>query len=216
MTPTTRIRIVSLAAAAGLALAAVACSDSSTSNSKTGTLVLKLTDAPFPTDSVKSVDIFVVRVDGRQADADSSAAATGAGDDSASMGGWKTLATPNQSINLLAYQGGVTFSLGSATLTAGSYAGFRLVIDPTKSSVTLSDSTVLNGNSTPGIMFPSGSRSGIKINLSQPLTVTADSTQTMLIDFNVANSFVLRGNTIKQNGLLFKPVIQATVTAGSH
>jgi hypothetical protein len=32
----------------------------------------------------------------------------------------------------------------------------------------------------------------------------------MLVDFDVANSFVLRGNTILQNGLLFKPVVKAT------
>lgn len=32
----------------------------------------------------------------------------------------------------------------------------------------------------------------------------------MVLDFDVGKSFVLRGNTIAQNGLLFKPVIRAT------
>ena len=34
---------------------------------------------------------------------------------------------------------------------------------------------------------------------------------TTLVDFNVNNSFVQRGSTIAQNGLLFKPVVTATV-----
>jgi hypothetical protein len=96
-------------------------------------------------------------------------------------------------------------------MAAGSYAGFRLVIDPSQSSVTLKNGTVLSGTSTPGIMFPSGSRSGIKINLSSPITVIAKDTTTVLIDFRVDSSFVIRGSTIMQNGLLFKPVIQATM-----
>jgi len=33
----------------------------------------------------------------------------------------------------------------------------------------------------------------------------------MVVDFDVANSFVMRGNSLAQNGLLFKPVIRATV-----
>jgi hypothetical protein len=35
---------------------------------------------------------------------------------------------------------------------------------------------------------------------------------TLLVDFDVNNSFVMRGNTIAQNGLLFKPVITATIS----
>jgi hypothetical protein len=34
----------------------------------------------------------------------------------------------------------------------------------------------------------------------------------MVLDFDVGNSFVMRGNSLAQNGLLFKPVVKATVT----
>jgi hypothetical protein len=34
----------------------------------------------------------------------------------------------------------------------------------------------------------------------------------MVVDFDLGNSFVLRGNTIESNGLLFKPVIRATAS----
>jgi hypothetical protein len=177
-----------------------------------GTLVVKLTDAPFPTDSVKSVDIFVVRVDGRVADVDDASADQNvATDDQSKSDGWKSLATPNASIDLLSLQNGVTSTLGEAKLDAASYNGFRLVIDPTKSSVTLKNGQKLTGTSSPSVTFPSAGRSGIKINLGAPVVVSAGGTTTMVVDFDVGNSFVMRGNSLSQNGLLFKPVIHASV-----
>lgn len=204
----TAFRSIGLVAAlVGLA----ACGNTATTAAGNGTLAVQLTDAPFTVDSVRSVDIYVVRVDGRMADADSSAAAKGASDDSAATGGWTTLAAPNQSVNLLAFQGGLALPLGGARVPAGNYLGFRLVIDPTKSSLTLKNGIVLNGTSTPSITFPSAARSGIKIVLAQPASVVANQTTTVLIDFMVGNSFVMRGNSMALNGLLFTPVIHATV-----
>ncbi|MES2180205.1 MAG: DUF4382 domain-containing protein [Gemmatimonadota bacterium] len=201
--------------AIGAASLLVACSDSGTAPgvaNSSGTLVVQLTDAPFLTDSVKSVDIFVVRVDARQADADSSSADHALTDDSSSTNGWKTIASPNASINLLSLQNGVATTLGQAALAVGSYSGFRLIIDPTKSSVMLKDGKVLSNMSSPNVTFPSASKSGIKIVLGQPVPITAGSTTNLLVDFDVNNSFVLRGNSVHNNGLLFKPVIKATVT----
>jgi hypothetical protein len=169
-----------------------------------------MTDAPFATDSVSSVDVFVTRVDARTSVADSAAADQNV--DAPSSGGWQTIATPNQSFNLLAYQHGTVATLGQASLASGTYSGFRLIIDPTKSSVTLKSGRTLTATSSPGVTFPSAAHSGIKINLAQPVLVSAGGTTTLLVDFDVNNSFVLRGNSIDQNGLLFKPVINATVT----
>jgi hypothetical protein len=202
-----------LASAGAFAVLALplACSDStSTSPSGSGTVVVKLTDAPFLTDSLKSVDIFVVRVEGRTSDADSATADSNL--ESGSSAGWTVLASPNATYNLLALQNGVSATLGSAQLAAGSYNGLRFIIDPTKSSATLKNGTVLSGSSSPSITFPSASRSGIKVVLSQPLKVVAGATTTLLVDFDVNNSFVMRGNSIEKNGLLFKPVIKGTVT----
>jgi hypothetical protein len=204
-------RAAALAATLGTFILFGACGGANSTAAANGTIALQLTDAPFAVDSVKSVDVFVVRVDGRQADADSATAAKGATDDSASTGGWTTLASPNQSVNLLAYQNGAVLPLGEKSLPAGSYAGFRLIIDASKSSLTLKNGTVLSGTSTPSVTFPSASRSGIKIVLTQAVTVTANQTTTVLIDFIIVNSFVMRGNSIAQNGLLFTPVVRATV-----
>lgn len=199
----------SLAILGAVALGA-ACSSSSTGTG-TGALKVQLTDAPFSSDSVSRVDIFVVRIDAKTSVSDSADAAKGATDDSASATGWTTIATPKAKIELLALRNGVFTELGKKSLAAGTYQSFRLVIDASQSSVTLKNGTVLTSSSTPSVTFPSASRSGLKINLTTPLVVTAGDTTTTLIDFDVNQSFVMRGATINQNGLLFKPVITAKV-----
>lgn len=202
-------RSVAITAVVVALVALGACGGSSTAPA-TGTVIVQLTDAPFAIDSVQRVDVFVVRVDGRDADADSATCAAGASDATGSTGGWTTLATPNQSINLLTYQNGETLTLGQASLPEGSYRGFRLVIDPSQSSVTLKNGLVLTGTSDPNVSFPSGARSGLKIVLTQAMAVGSNTT-TLVVDFDVANSFVMRGNSLSSHGLLFKPVIRATV-----
>lgn len=186
-------RRLALAITGGLALAA--CGD--TTASSTGQLGVQLTDAPFPYGQVSSVDIFVVRVDAKSADADSAEAS-----DETRMSGWTTIATPNKSINLLALTGGTTTNLGASSLATGTYKGFRMIIDASQSSITLKD------GSKPTIKWPSAAHTGIKIVLDHDISVTKDSSA-MVLDFDVGRSFVLRGNTIATNGLLFKPVIRA-------
>lgn len=183
----------SLTVVAGIA-ALASCGDST---GATGKLAVQMTDAPFPYSQVASVDVFVVRVDARSASTDSAGAA-----DEGNMSGWTTIATPNKSFNLLSLNGGVTTNLGSGTLSTGTYNGFRLIIDAAQSSITLKD------GSHPNIKWPSASRTGIKIDLDSPIAVTADSS-VMVLDFDVGRSFVMRGNSVSQNGLLFKPVIRA-------
>jgi hypothetical protein len=187
------LRLFAATAFATLGLAA--CSDSSGTGG-TGLLTVRMTDAPFPFSDVASVDVFVVRVDARTAEP-TDAEAT----DESDQSGWTTIATPNASFNLLDLAGGVTTNLGAATLATGTYNGFRLIIDPSKSSMTLTDGT------QPAIMFPSAGHSGIKINLDSPIQLTENGS-VMTLDFDVGRSFVMRGNAAR-NGFIFKPVIRA-------
>ncbi|MGI8400830.1 MAG: DUF4382 domain-containing protein, partial [Gemmatimonadaceae bacterium] len=161
-----------------------------------GLLTVRLTDAPFPFSDVARVDVFVVRVDARST-ASTDAEAT----DASNSGGWTTIATPNTSINLLDLGAGRTTNLGATTLATGTYNGFRLVIDPSKSSITLND------GSTPAIMFPSAAQSGIKVKLAKPIELTENGS-VMTLDFDVGGSFVMRGNAAR-NGFIFKPVLRA-------
>jgi hypothetical protein len=180
---------------AAVALGATGCSDSTSAG--TGKLTVQMTDAPFPFGEVSRVDVFVVRVDAKVEATDDAEA-----ENTSRMSGWTTIATPAKSINLLDLQNGVTTNLGTATLATGSYQGFRLIIDPAQSSVTLKDGT------KPDITWPSAAQTGIKIKLDQTVVVTQDSS-VMILDFDVGRSFIMRGNSIRNNGLLFKPVIRA-------
>lgn len=193
--------------------ALMACgSESGTSPSASGSVSVALTDAPFEFDSVARADIYVVRIDGRIADTDSLAADSGKDNDSQSntnpSQGWVTLAAPNQAFNLLDLQGGKSVNLAQPTLPTGTYRGFRLILDADKSSVTLKNGTVLTG-ANGGIKFPSAGRTGIKIELAQPFSVVSGKSE-MVIDFDLGRSFVMRGNSISRNGLIFKPVIRAS------
>jgi hypothetical protein len=193
--------------------ALVGCSDSGsdTTGPGQGRIALRLTDAPFPLDQVQSIDVFVVRVEAKaEATTEAEAAMSVQGDES-SAGGWIVLATPNASFDLMDLQNGVSVALGDAAVAAGSYRSLRLILDTNQSSVTLKDGTILTGTSSPSIMFPSAGKTGIKVLFDTPILVDEGETTLVLLDFDAENSFVLRGNTILQNGLLFKPVIQASV-----
>jgi len=171
-----------------------ACSDSS--GTGTGMLTVRLTDMPFPFSDVASVDVFVVRVDASKAEPTDVQAA-----DESNTQGWTTVATPNALINLLDLSDGKTTNLGATTLATGTYNGFRLIIDPTKSSMTLKDGT------HPDIKFPSAGQSGIKVILDNPINVTENGS-VVTLDFDVGRSFVTRGNDAR-NGFIFKPVVRA-------
>ena len=169
----------------------------------TGTLVVQLTDAPFPFDSVKSVDVFVVRIDAKAASSDSADAAKATADSENGQGGWVTLAEPKAKFDLLTLRDGKTALLGQQALPAGSYRSFRLILDPAQSGVTLRSGAAVD------VQWPGAGRSGIKVQLAKDVTVAKDGAQTLLLDFDVSESFVMKGNAMR-NGLLFKPVIKAT------
>src|SRR4051794_18622199 len=99
-------------AATGACVLAAACAGATTAAAGMGTLAVHLTDAPFSTDSVSRVDVYVVRIDARQRAADSTEAAKGADGDSAHADGWTTVASPNKKIELLALRNGATALLG--------------------------------------------------------------------------------------------------------
>ena len=187
------LRLFALIALGTLGIAA--CNSDST-GAGNGLLTVRMTDAPFPFSDVARVDVFVVRVDARSSEP-TDAEAT----DETNTNGWTTVATPNASINLLDLGDGKTTNLGATTLATGTYNGFRLIIDPSKSSLTLKDGT------QPAIKFPSAGHSGIKVNLSAPIQLTENGS-VMTLDFDVGSSFVMRANDAR-NGFIFKPVIRA-------
>ncbi|MFN8574418.1 MAG: DUF4382 domain-containing protein [Gemmatimonadaceae bacterium] len=198
-------------------IAATACASDSPTRipAGQGMVSIQLTDAPFPFDSVKSVDIFVIRIDAKLADADSAECERHLGDTEKDSSDWVTLAEPNRSIDLVALRGGKVSDIGQKALPVGTYRSLRLVIDPSKSSITLKNGIVLTRTSLPAVYFPSAARSGIKVKLTKPIEVTEGNASTLLIDFSLDESFVIVGKSIQRFGLLFRPVIRATISAGA-
>lgn len=200
-----------LVAAAAVVIGAAACSDEPTA-AGSSRVIVRLTDAPL-TDSVEKVEMYIVRIEARATEADSVAADSAVDESAAKRSGWVTIARPDRAIDILSLRDDTT-TVGDAMLPRGDYRAVRLVLDPAKSSVTLKGGLVLTGDSDPGIKFPSAAQSGIKVQLHGPDSAVAvgDDTTTLVVDFDLENSFVVRGNSISKNGLLFKPVIRAEVT----
>ena len=191
--------------------ALIGCSDSGLSPGQ-GRIAVRLTDAPFPLDSVESIDVFVVRVEAKTEATTEAEAAESIEGASAASDGWVVLATPNASFDLMDLQNGVSVALGEAAVEAGTYRSIRLILDTDQSSVTLKNPAMtLTGTSSPSISFPSAGKSGIKVLFDTPIQVAEGATTLLLLDFDAEQSFVVRGNTIMQNGLLFKPVISASI-----
>ena len=180
------------------------CADPTTQQ-QSGRLVVHLTDRPFRFDSVRSVDLYIVRVDAHRNDATDADVAANVDDDASTSNGWVTLTAPMQRLDVLSLRNGTLAMIGEAEIMEGTYRSLRLVIDPTQSSMTLKNGTVLDAQH--GLTFPSGSRLAMKVPLASPLHIESNQTSSMVIDFDVGKSFVVRGGSLA-NGLLFKPVIK--------
>jgi len=140
-----------------------------------GTLAVRLSDAPDP--SITALNVTIPKV---QANIN---------------GRWTDVAAPNQTYNLLDLAKNDVL-LGQANLPSGTYTQVRLFV----SSATVTDST-----GTHDVTVPSGSQTGLKINVDYDLN--PNEVTTILLDFNVDKSLVKQGN----GQYRLQPVIPAVV-----
>lgn len=156
--------------------------------SDSGTAKVYMTDAPFPFENVVSAKVTVKRIEIR-------------GDNENNK---RTLFEGNREIELLNLRNGVTTLLGEVSLPAGTYHQIRLIV--TKGKVVLDDGREFN------LTVPSGSQSGLKINIKPALVISGGQTSNVILDFDVAKSFVVISNENSPNGIegfKFKPVVRA-------
>src|SRR5690348_2938987 len=130
-----------------------------------------LTDAPFPFDSVQSVNIYVDSIE-----------ATTNFDTSGGTQAWVTLAAPHQAVNLLDYQNGALAFLGQGTASVGQYKAVRMTMDVDSSSI------LLSGNVKATVNWGSSGRITIYALVSPAFTI-ADSISDLVLDFDVGRSF---------------------------
>jgi hypothetical protein len=184
--------------AAGTLLAS-ACNDSTGPNGE-ARVQIRLTDAP--SDYIASAEIWVSAVYLQRADDDEE------GDPRVFL--FDDAANPKH-YDLMTLRDGVTADLTDATdVEAGNYAQLRLVVD--SAFVTLIDGLEFSGGgNTARLKVPSGSASGVKVQLAEPVDAEAGETVVLLVDFDVNDNFKLQGNPETPaglNGILFTPVLK--------
>jgi hypothetical protein len=186
------MRVLPLLALAAVGLGSLAACDSgSASGSASGstTYAVRLKDAPFPFDLADSANVAVRRVE------------LVSGDDSTESVVLYDGAPIR--VNLLDLQGGIDTLLTTESVPGGTYRQIRFLL--------ADDARVVfaDGRTFP-LRVPSGQQSGIKVNLPAHAATSETDTVHVLVDFDVSDSFVVRGNPESPNfqGFLFKPVLR--------
>ena len=179
-------------------LVVVSCDQAPSAPAGPATTRFLLTDAPFPYERLARADFYIKAV-----------TVILASDTLTPV----TVAEPRRRIDVLALQNGIAAELGETELPAGEIiTGVRLVIDTDSSSITLRDSRVLTGFSTPGIRWQSvPGRRELPTAFHEPITI-ADTGTTVVIDFDLGRSFVpyqVISPFSTDSSFVFSPVLRA-------
>jgi len=183
-----------------LLIFSTACQDIHTSDQQ-GHLVIQLTDAPFPFDTIAAAMVNITKVEIRK---------VSEGDEDENP--YIALPVEATDFNLLDLRNGITAELVDVEIEAGDYDLIRVYVENASLSI--------KEGETYSMKVPSGSQTGIKIFVEPALHVSGGITTDVLLDFNIEKSFVLKGNMFTPAGIKgfnFKPVIRAVnkTTAGS-
>jgi hypothetical protein len=158
----------------------------------TGIMRVSLTDAPSCGYDEVNITIDRIRVNqnANASDTDS---------------GWTDIVlNPARKIDLLELQNGVMESLGETPLPAGKYTQLRMVLVENSNANPLANSVVPTGEDETELSTPSGTQSGIKVNMD--VEVAEGQAIDLVLDFDACRSVVKAGNSGRYN---LKPVIEA-------
>ena len=161
-------------------------------NSGPGKLVVKVTDDPFNINFVESATVTINKIEIGNA---------GPNDTSTFI----VLSKDTVSFDLLQLRNGITQELVNLDIPQGTYDMIRLHV--IQASLKIKDQA-----DEYKVKVPSGSQTGIKILIAPSLTIAGGLTSELILDFDLAKSFVMRGNMSHSagiNGFIFKPVIKA-------
>lgn len=189
------------------ALGGLACDDGGTAQ-----LEVRITDAP--SDYIANAEIWVSRAYLQGGDDEG---ATGE-DASGRVDLFNDAANPRH-FDLLTLQDGITASLTDpVTIPEGPYAQLRLVVDSAR--VTLDPAYQFeDGSQTARLSVPSGSSSGIKVQLAGPLLAEDGSSTVLIVDIPVDGNFVIQGNPEAVEGIKgisFTPLLQEMARDGGE
>src|SRR5438093_952420 len=150
-----------------------------------------LTDAPFPYDSLGSVNVYVVRIEANTEG------------DTSGTGNWVLVTEPGKSVDLLALQQGATALLREGELPAGQYHAIRMTIDTSRSSI------VWNSAGQAPVNWHA--QSAIYTFVDYP--VSGPTQGDIVVDFDVGQSF--QYNYYGRNEFDFTPHLRAINSAAA-
>jgi hypothetical protein len=177
----------------------VSCGNDNPGNADKATLVVTLTDAPFPYESVDYVNVTINKIEIKSVDA-------GIGSP------FMTMSEKVQTFNLIELQNGVTAELVEMDLPVGDYDLIRFYVQ--KAEIKVKDNPVPFD-----LDIPSGVQTGIQALVSPPIEVVSGISAELLLDFDISKSFMVMGNPetpAQINGFKFQPVVRGInmTTAG--
>lgn len=174
------------------------CNKSETTNGGPGKLTVRITDDPFNINFVESATVTITKIELRKA---------GANDENPFI----VLTEEPVTVDLFQLRNGITEELVNLEIPMGDYDLIRLYVD--EASLKLREHADAFNMKVPG-----GSQTGIKVFISPGIHVEGGISAELLLDFDLAKSFVMRGNMAHAagvNGFIFKPCIRATNNATS-
>ncbi len=183
-----KVTVYKLSILLGISIFFFGCSNSDNPSSPTGnTAVMKVMMIDSPA-AFSQVNIVIDSVQAHISTSDSTS-------------GWYTLNNVSATYDLLTLVNGANVVIGEDTLPAGNYSQIRLFIGG-------GSNIVLDGQAYP-LTTPSGSQSGVKLNVDA--TLQAGTTYELTIDFDANQSIVITGAPIPK--YILKPVIRTAATA---
>jgi hypothetical protein len=188
-----RLNHAVLAAVTAVILVAGCYQDEATNSlpaNRRATRVL-VTDAPFPFDTVESVDIYFISI--------SASIEPDTGNDAGSMH-WVPIVEPHRQINLLSLQRGTTSLLGEKQIPANQYKAIQVVIDVDSSAIRFK-----NGSQAV-VRWGGSGRQAIHTFVEAAMAVP-DSGADIVLDFDVGRSFAF--NNLGDGAFDFFPFIRA-------
>jgi hypothetical protein len=187
-------RFVSLLVVGAL-LVLVACESAGDGEAGTGTLVIQAFDAPFQGD-VQHINLNIVEVSVHRANADTTDTTSG----------WIVLSEVDTVIDFLELVNGQIATLIEEDLETGQYSQLRLLLGD-------SSAIVVDGNSYE-LKVPSGSQSGVKLNLG--FSIEENEIAEIYLDFDASRSINKHPSqdryTLRPTFKVFKSVLSGTIS----
>jgi hypothetical protein len=167
-------------------------------NSKSGTVIVSITDAPFPYDMVEEANITIDWIKLHKID---SVLVDGETDSDSDF----VMLEKDTTLNLIELSNGITAVMSELEVPAGTYNEIRFHI--TEASVKILDDTTIYR-----LKIPGGAASGLKVKIKPWLEVEEGVVSEVLLDIDVNRSYKIIGNDKGKKGIkgfMFKPVVRA-------